>query len=98
MKYEIQKIIMENCTIYNFLYENRVLGHFIENDDSKVLVQTDEISIIPIAESFLFEGPCWLSENGEYKLIELNPSPELTPLYEFKSINLENYTLNELKT
>jgi len=98
MKYELQKIIMKNCTVYNFLYETRLLGHLMETDDSRVLVQTSDISIIPIAESFLFEGSCWLVENDEYKLITLNASPEFTPLYEYKVINLDENLLLESET
>lgn len=95
MKYTVQKIIMQNSNIYNFLYENELLGHLIETDDSRVLVQTSDISIIPVVESFNFSGECWLLENENYKLINLNSSPELEPLYEFKVINLSDYLLVE---
>jgi hypothetical protein len=95
MKYTVQKIIMQNSNIYNFLYENELLGHLIETDNSRVLVQTSDISIIPVVESFNFSGECWLLENENYKLINLNSSPELEPLYEFKVINLSDYPLVE---
>lgn len=86
---------MQNSNIYNFLYENELLGHLIETDDSRVLVQTSDISIIPVVESFNFSGECWLLENENYKLINLNSSPELEPLYEFKVVNLSDYLLVE---
>ena len=95
MRYDIQKIIMKNCTVYNILHESTLLGHIIENEDSKVLVQTDEIPIIPLVESFGFEGKFWLVENEDYKLVELKPTPDFIPLYEFKVINFDNYFLSE---
>lgn len=95
MKYTVQKIVMENSNVYNFLYENELLGHLIDTEDSRVLVQTSDISIIPIVESFNFSGNCWIVENEEYKLITLNPSPELEPLYEFKVVNLSDNLLIE---
>lgn len=98
MKYTVQKIVMENSNVYNFIYENELLGHLIDTEDSRVLVQTSDISIIPIAESFNFSGYCWLLENDEYKLITLNPSPELEPIYEFKVVNLVNNLLVESTT
>lgn len=95
MKYTVQKIVMKNSNVYNFLYENKLLGHVIDTEDSRVLVQTSDISIIPIVESFNFSGNCWLLEDGEYKLKTLNPSPELQPLYEFKVVNLSENLLVE---
>lgn len=88
MKYTIQKIVMENCIVYNFLYESELFGHIIETEDSKVLIQAGDFPIIPLVESFGFKGNCWLLENEEYKLITLTPTPELEPLYEFKVVNL----------
>jgi len=98
MKYTVQKIVMENSNVYNFLYENELLGHLIDTEDSRVLVQTSDISIIPIVESFNFSGNCWLLEDGEYKLITLNPVPILEPIYEFKVINLSDNLLSESET
>lgn len=95
MKYTIQKIVMENCIVYNFLYESELLGHIIETDDSRVLVQAGDYPIIPLVESFNFDGNCWLLENEEYKLITLKATPELEPLYEFKVINLSDNLLVE---
>lgn len=98
MKYNVQKVIMENCTVYNFLYENELLGHLIESEDSRVLVETSDTSIIPIAESFNIGGNVWLLEDGDYKLVTLNPSPEMQPIYEFKVINLPDLFLAESET
>lgn len=95
MKYNVQKVIMENCTVYNFLYKNELLGHLIESEDSRVLVETSDTSIIPIAESFNIGGKVWLLEDGDYKLVTLNPSPEMQPMYEFKVINLPDLFLTE---
>jgi len=89
---------MENCTVYNFLYENELLGHLIESEDSRVLVETSDTSIIPIAESFNVGGNVWLLEDGDYKLVTLNPSPEMQPIYEFKVINLPDLFLAESET
>ena len=98
MKYNVQKVIMENCTVYNFLYENELLGHLIESEDSRVLVETSDTSIIPIAESFNIGGNVWFLEDGDYKLVTLNPSPEMQPIYEFKVINLPDLFLAESET
>jgi hypothetical protein len=95
MKYTVQKIIMDNAVVYNFLYENELLGHLIDTEDSRVLVSAGDTSIIPIVESFNFSGNCWVLDEGEYKLYILNPSPELEPLYEFKVVNLEDNLLVE---
>jgi hypothetical protein len=98
MKYNVQKIIMKNTNVYNFLHESELLGHLIDNGDSQVLIPVSDISIIPIVESFNFSGDCWLIENGEYKLITLNPVPILEPIYEFKVINLSDNLLSESET
>ena len=98
MKYNVQKIIMKNANVYNFLHENVLLGHLIDNGESQVLIQTSDISIVPIVESFNFSGDCWLLEDGEYKLVNLSPSPELEPIYEFKVINLSDNLLTESET
>jgi hypothetical protein len=96
MKYDIQKVIMKNATIYNFLYENTILGHLIETDDSKVLIQSSDVPLQPIAESFGFEGTMWLFEDEDYKLTNLTPTPEFKPNYDFKVINLsENFLIEE---
>lgn len=95
MPYTVQKIIMKNSVVYNFLYESKILGHLIETEDSRVLVETSDIAITPIVESFGIEGDVWLLENEEYKLRTLNPSPEFEPNYNFKVINLSENLLIE---
>jgi hypothetical protein len=95
MKYTIQKIIMENCTIYNFLYKNELLGHLIENQNSKVLVKTSDTPIIPIVEAFNISGDVWLLEDGDYKLRTLNGTSDFEPIFEFKVVNLSDNLLTE---
>ena len=88
MKYDIQKVIMKNATIYNFLYEDTILGHLIETNDSKVLIQSSELPLKPIAESFGFGGQVWLFEDEDYKLTNLTPTPDFKPNYDFKVIKI----------
>jgi hypothetical protein len=95
MKYTIQKIVMENCNVYNFLYESELFGHIIETEDSRVLIQTSDFPIIPLVESFGFDGNCWLLEDEEYKLITLKATPGVEPIYEFKVVNLSDNLLVE---
>jgi len=95
MDYQIQKIIFKNCTVYNILHESNVLGHVIQHENSNVLIQTDELPIIPLAESFGFQGHFYLASENGYESVELNPTDEFKPLYEFKVINFEDYSLNE---
>ena len=95
MNYEIQKVIMKNCVIYNILHESTILGHIIESENSKVLVQADEVPIVPLAESFGFQGKFWLAANDEYKLVDLQATPDFKPLYEFKVMNFDNHFLSE---
>lgn len=89
---------MANNIVYNFLYENELIGHVLENDDSRVLVPVSDTSIVPVAESFGFDGPAWYLEEGEYKLITLSAATELKPIYEFKVINLSDYLLLQEET
>lgn len=98
MKYELQKIVFNNCNVYNILFESNVIGHIIANEEKTILVQNDELSIIPIAESFGFGGNAYLAKEEGYEKIVLNPSPELKPLYEYKVVNLPEYSLKQLET
>lgn len=94
MTYEIQKIILKNCTVYNILLESELLGHVIEEENKKLLVQTSKLNIIPIAESLGFDGS-FVCENGEeLKIVQLNSSG-VVPV-NFKVINLQEHSLNEL--
>jgi len=95
MKYTVQKIIMENCTIYNFLYKDELLGHLLENENSRVLIETSDTPLIPIAESFNISGDVWLLEDGDYKLKTLNGTPAFEPIFEFKVVNLSDNFLTE---
>ena len=94
MTYEIQKIILKNCVVYNILLESELLGHVIEEDNKKLLVQTTELNIIPIAESLGFDGSFICESNKEFKIVELNSSG-VVPV-NFKVINLQEHSLNEL--
>ncbi|MEO5366010.1 MAG: hypothetical protein H7831_06590 [Magnetococcus sp. WYHC-3] len=95
MDYEIQKVIFKNCTVYNILHESNILGHVIQHENSNVLIQTDELPIIPLAESFGFQGHFYLATEDGYQSVNLNPTSEFKPLYEFKVINLEDHLLTE---
>ena len=94
MTYEIQKIILKNCVVYNILLESELLGHVIEEDNKKLLVQTTELNIIPIAESLGFDGSFICESNKKFKIVELNSSG-VVPV-NFKVINLQEHSLNEL--
>jgi hypothetical protein len=98
MKYELQKIVLENCKVYNILFESNVLGHILVGGGKTILVPTDEISIVPIAESFGFDGPALVANENSYETVMLNGSPELKPIYEYKVVNLPDYSLNQLET
>ena len=94
----MQKILLKDCTVYNILFETNVLGHIISSGDSLFLIQTDELPIVPIAESFGFSGKAYLTIENTMDLVELNPASELKPLYEYKVVNLEDYSLKQLTT
>lgn len=98
MKYELQKIVMKNCDIYNVLFESNVLGHILLSENSNILVQVGDLDIISLAESFGFEGNFLLADGEEYKTVNLSPALDFSPLYEFKIINLNDYFLSEAKT
>lgn len=95
MKYELQKVIMKNCTVYNILHESKILGHIVYNDTSKIIVSATKLPIVPIVESFGFEGKFLLAKNDNYEVVELKATPEFTPIFEFKVINLEDNFLTE---
>jgi hypothetical protein len=97
MNYEIQKVIFKNCTVYNILHESNILGHVIEHENSNVLIQTDELPIVPIAESFGFQGHFYLGSEDGYESVNLTPTSEFKPLCEFKVINFDHYSLNEVE-
>ena len=98
MSYELQKIIMKNCTVYNILHEGNILGHVLESPDSNLLVQTSDIPIIPLAESFGFEGNYLILNDTETVNVVLTPTPDFKPLYEFKTFNYSDYFLSETDT
>jgi hypothetical protein len=98
MNYELQKIILSNCNVYNILFESNILGHIIVDEDTTLLVQNDEVSIIPIAESFGFGGEAYLANEEGFEKVVLHGTPETKPLYEYKVVNLPNYSLNQLET
>ena len=95
MNYKLQKVLLNDCSLYNILFENTVLGHVLVNEKFTILVQNDELSIVPIVESFGFSGDVLLAKEDGYEKITLNPSLELEPLYEYKVINLQNHSLTE---
>jgi hypothetical protein len=95
MKYQVQKILLKNCTVYNILFESNILGHVIDHPNSKIIVQTDELPIIPIAESLGFEGDFYAANKDGYELVNLKSTDDLKPIYEYKIINLQDYFLNE---
>ncbi|NBO36562.1 hypothetical protein EBU91_03360 [bacterium] len=95
MNYELQKIVLKNCSVYNILFEGSVLGHILMNENFSLLVQNDEIPIAPIVESFGFSGNVLLAKENGYESITLNPSEDLKAIYEFKVINLQDQILTE---
>jgi len=86
---------MKNCVVYNILHESTILGHIIHDGTSKLIVSSTELPIIPIVESFGFEGKFLLAKNDTYEVVELKATPEFTPIFEFKVINLEDNFLTE---
>ena len=97
MNYELQKVILNNATIYNILFESEVLGHIIVLENSNILVQNSEIDIKILGESFGYNGHFLLCENEEYTAVTLNSDEFLKPDYSFKVLNLNEYFLNESK-
>jgi len=95
MGYELQKVILEKGNVYNIFFKSNLLGHVLVENDTMILVQTDEIPIIPLVESFGFSGEAYVSEGNKYSKICLNPAPELRPIYEYKVVNLPNCFLTE---
>lgn len=93
MGYKLQKILLSDCTVYNILFEDRVLGHVIRTDYNTVLVQNEDLNIVPLAESFGFSGKAFVSNENGYEEVILNKTTELTPLYEYKVVNLDNQSL-----
>lgn len=93
MNYELQKITLDNETVYNIIFESRLLGHVIIADEQIILVQTDELPIIPLAESFGFSGDAYLVNGDNESKVVLNGTPEFKPLYEYKVINLQGSLL-----
>lgn len=89
---------MKNCVVYNILHEENILGHVLESADSNLLVQTSDIPIIPLAESFGFEGNYLIIEDLETKNVFLKSTPDFKPLYEFKTFNYSDYFLSEVDT
>ena len=98
MKYQVQKIILRDANIYNILFESNIVGHIIVENGEITLVENDELSMIPIAESFGFAGNAFLAREDKFESVVLNPSPELMPLCEYKAINLQDLLLTELVT
>jgi len=98
MNYQVQKIILKDASIYNILFEENVIGHIIVDNNEITLIQNDELSMIPIAESFGFSGKAYVAKENGFEQIVLNPSPELMPLCEYKTVNLPNLLLTELVT
>lgn len=98
MKYQVQKIILGDANIYNILFESNIIGHIIVENDKITLIENDELSMIPIAESFGFAGNAFLAKEDKLESIVLNPSPELMPICEYKAINFQDLLLTELAT
>jgi hypothetical protein len=97
MDYELQKVILNNATVYNILFESNILGHVVLIDNCNILIQNSEIDIKTLAESFGFEGHFLISENEKYNPVTLTSDEFLKPNYSFKVLNLNEYFLNELK-
>lgn len=95
MKYELQKIVMKNCVVYNILHEGTILGHVLENENSNILIQVGDLPIVPLAESFGFEGTYLIINEDSEESVELNSTPDFKPIYEFKVFNYSDYFLSE---
>lgn len=95
MGYELQKVILEKGNVYNIFFDSRLLGHVLIENDTMILAQTDEVPIIPLVESFGFAGEAHVAEPDGYSKINLKPTPEFTPLYEYKVLNLPECFLTE---
>lgn len=98
MGYELQKVILEKGNVYNIFFDSNLLGHVLVENNTMILVQTDEIPIVPLAESFGFSGEAYVSEGDKYSKITLNGTSELQPIYEYKVLNLPNCFLTESET
>lgn len=95
MQYELQKIILEKGNVYNILFDSNLLGHVLAEENSIILIQTDEMPIVPLAEAFGFSGEAYLATENGYSKIILNPTPELQPIFEYKVVNLPGSFLTE---
>jgi hypothetical protein len=96
MGYEIQKIVLKNCNVYTFLFESKIIGYILDNENSKILIQTTETPIIPIAESFGFSGNFLISDSySNYNLVKLEESEFNINPQNFKVVNLIEYSLSE---
>lgn len=98
MGYELQKVILEKGNVYNIFFDSRLLGHVLIENDTMILAQTDEVPIIPLVESFGFSGEAYIAEHQGYSKIMLKGTPEFTPLYEYKVVNLPDCFLSEAET
>jgi hypothetical protein len=95
MEYNIQKLILENATVYNILLDDHILGHIIENNDgSKYILQSHPtINFSLIAEELGFNGEFnILNENSEdhVKLLKSETSKSAN----FKVFNFDYLTLD----
>jgi hypothetical protein len=95
MEYKLQKILLNNCNVYNILFEDNILGHVLINDENTIVIQTDELSIVPIVESFGFSGEALLADENGYQTVMLKGNLDLAPLYEYKVIDLQDQFLTE---
>jgi hypothetical protein len=93
MGYKLQKILLSDCTVYNIVFEDRVLGHLILTEHNTLLVQNEDLNIVPLAESFGFSGKAYIANENGYEEVMLNGNTDLAPLYEYKVINLDNQSL-----
>ena len=93
MGYKLQKILLNNCDVYNILFEDRILGHIIVTEENTILVQNEDLNIVPLAESFGFHGKAYVSIENGYEEVILNDSSDLKPLYEYKVVNLQDQFL-----
>jgi hypothetical protein len=91
-------MVLKDANIYNILFESNIIGHIIIDQNEITLIENDELSLIPIAESFGFSGTAYLAKENGFEQVILKPSPELMPLCECKTINLPNLLLTELVT
>ena len=95
MNYRLQKILLADCTVYNILFENKVLGHVIVENDNMTLIQTEDLNIVALAESFGFSGKAYMADETGYYPVVLQETKDLKPIYEYKVINLQDQILTE---